>query len=55
MSEYEIKNEDLQTKCGWSPFAGQKVYGKVTKVVLRGKTVFESGEVLAQPGSGNVL
>lgn len=55
LSEYEIKNEDLKTKCGWSPFAGQKVYGKVTKVVLRGETVFENGATLAQPGSGKVI
>jgi dihydroorotase-like cyclic amidohydrolase len=55
MSEYEIKNEDLKTKCGWSPFAGQKVYGKVTKVVLRGETVLENGQILAQPGSGKVI
>jgi dihydroorotase-like cyclic amidohydrolase len=55
MSEYEIKDEDLKTKCGWSPFAGQKVYGKVRRVVLRGEIVFENGTVLAAPGSGKVI
>lgn len=55
MDEYEIKNEELKTKCGWSPFAGQKVYGKVTRVVLRGETVFENDTVLAAPGSGKVI
>lgn len=55
MQPYTIKNEDLLTRCGWSPFDGWEVPGKVTKVVLRGETVFENGQVLAAPGSGNVL
>lgn len=55
MSEYEIKNENLLTKAGWSPFAGRRVIGKVQKVTLRGQTVFENGRVLAQPGSGQML
>lgn len=53
--EYEIRNEDLHTKCGWSPFTGQTVYGKVIRVTLRGTTVYENGVVLAQPGSGTIL
>lgn len=55
MSDYVIKNEDLHTKCGWSPFAGQTVSAKVTKTVLRGETVFEDGRVIAKPGSGRVI
>lgn len=55
MNEYVIKNEELQTKCGWSPFAGQIVNGKVKRVYLHGKLVFEDGKVLAKPGSGTVL
>ncbi len=55
MSEYEIRNEDLLTRAGWSPFAGRRVIGKVKKVVLRGETAFENGQVLAKPGSGRLL
>jgi carbamoyl-phosphate synthase/aspartate carbamoyltransferase/dihydroorotase len=51
-AEYEIKAEDQFTRCGWTPFEGWKVRGKVTKVVLRGKTAFENGKVLAEKGSG---
>jgi dihydroorotase-like cyclic amidohydrolase len=53
--EYEIKNEALHTKCGWSPFAGQTVYGKVKRVTLHGVVVFEDGQVIAAPGSGQVI
>lgn len=55
MSEYEIKDEALLTKCGWSPFAGRRVIGKVAKTVIRGETVFENGKVLTKPGSGKIL
>ena len=55
MTEHQVDNESLYTKCGWSPFAGQKVYGRVKKVVIRGKVVFADGVVFAEPGSGNVI
>ncbi len=51
-NKYEIKNENLKTKCGWSPFAGWKVYGKVYTVVIRGKTVYKDGRILAKKGFG---
>ena len=49
---WTIRDEDLHTKCGWSPFAGLTVRGRVKRVVLRGETVYENGQVLAAPGSG---
>lgn len=55
MEEYEIKNENLLTKAGWSPFAGRKVVGKVQEVRMRGDTVYKNGSVTAAPGSGKVL
>jgi dihydroorotase len=55
MAEYEIKNDELLTKAGWSPFAGRRVIGKVAKVTLHGDTVFQNGKVLANPGSGQIL
>jgi dihydroorotase-like cyclic amidohydrolase len=55
MEEYEIQNESLQTKCSWSPFAGQKVVGKISKVILHNEIVYENGKVMAIPGSGRVV
>lgn len=55
LSEFELKNEDLLTKCKWTPFVGKKVYGKVEKVTLRGKVAFEKGKVLTKPGSGKII
>ncbi len=55
MEEYVVENENLHTKCGWSPFAGRTVLGKVDKVVIRGAIVLEDGEIIAKAGSGTVL
>lgn len=44
-ASYQLSNQGLHTKCGWSPFSGVTVQGKVRRVVLRGKVVFENGEV----------
>lgn len=40
------------TRCGWTPFEGRKVLGKVSKVVLRGKEVFTDRQVTAPHGYG---
>lgn len=54
-AEYEIKAADQFTRCGWTPFEGWKVKGKVRKVVLRGKTAFEDGRILAEQGYGRSI
>jgi carbamoyl-phosphate synthase/aspartate carbamoyltransferase/dihydroorotase len=44
-TRYQLSDEGLHTKCGWSPFSGMTVQGKVRQVVLHGKVVFEDGEI----------
>ena len=44
-----------KTKAGWTPFEGNEVKAKVTKVTIGGTTVFENGKVTAKPGEGKVL
>ncbi len=55
MSPYIIKNDSLHTKCGWTPFAGMKVAGRVQRVILRGTVVYENGRIIALPGSGRTI
>ena len=55
LSPNTITNEMVKSKCGWTPFHGTEVLAKVQKVVLRGQTVFEDGQILAEPGSGRLL
>lgn len=49
---YLIKNSDLQTKCGWSPFAGRRVRGRIKGLYLRGRKVFGGEKILVEPGYG---
>ena len=46
---YEISNKNLFTKCAWTPFLGMEGRGKIKKVVIRGKTVFENGNFISKP------
>jgi len=50
--DWEIHAAYNLTRCGWTPFEGRKVRGRVNRVILRGREVFRDGQVLAQPGSG---
>jgi carbamoyl-phosphate synthase/aspartate carbamoyltransferase/dihydroorotase len=49
---YEIRASEHHTRCGWTPFEGWKVTGRVRRVVLRGTEAFRDGQVLASPGLG---
>ncbi len=52
---YEIHAADLHSRCGWTPFEGWQVRGRVTRVLLRGQEGYKDGEVLAEPGFGKDL
>jgi carbamoyl-phosphate synthase/aspartate carbamoyltransferase/dihydroorotase len=41
-----------QSRCGWTPFEGWHVRGKVTAVTLRGQLAYDGESVLALPGTG---
>lgn len=44
--KYTINSKNLFTKCGWTPFEGMEIVGKIKKVTLRGRVVFEEGRTL---------
>ncbi|GAB4573854.1 MAG: dihydroorotase [Anaerolineae bacterium] len=50
-----IARANLRTQCGWSPFEGMRVYGRVREVWIRGRLVFDGTDVLAEPGDGHNL
>lgn len=43
---YTLSDEGLHTKCGWSPFSGMAVRGKVERVTLHGALIFENGALI---------
>jgi carbamoyl-phosphate synthase / aspartate carbamoyltransferase / dihydroorotase len=49
---YEIHAADLHSRCGWTPFNGWRVKGRVRRVVLRGREAVKDGKILVEPGYG---
>jgi carbamoyl-phosphate synthase/aspartate carbamoyltransferase/dihydroorotase len=49
---WEIRALDLYTRCGWTPFEGWKVNGRLRRVLLRGEEAYREGKILAPPGFG---
>ena len=40
-----VRNEDLLTKCGWSPFDGKILKGWPVTTIVNGNVVYDNGEV----------
>ena len=53
--EWIVRGSQLFTKCKWSPFEGRTLKGKVKKVYIRNKLVFEDNKFLVKPGFAHVL
>jgi carbamoyl-phosphate synthase / aspartate carbamoyltransferase / dihydroorotase len=54
-ASWEIRATDMYTRCGWTPFEGWRVRGRLRRVVLGGKEAFRDGQIYAVPGSGRSL
>jgi dihydroorotase-like cyclic amidohydrolase len=50
--EWTIRADQGQTRCGWTPFEGWRVLGKVMSVTLRGQLAYDGERVLSAPGTG---
>ena len=46
---WQVKAEKLYSRCGWTPFEGWEMRGRVERVVLRGEEVYKEGQLLAPP------
>lgn len=51
-AEYTLRAANLFTRCGWTPYEGTPVRGRVERVVLHGQEAYKEGKVAAIPGSG---
>ncbi len=50
-----LSNEQIVSKCGWTPFEGMEVQGKVVMTLLRGAVVAENGQPVGGPGYGQFI
>ena len=47
--EIEIKNENIESKCGWSPFNGYKFKGTPIYTIIGGEIKMKDGEIIGEP------
>ncbi len=47
-----LDNNQVVSKCGWTPYHGREVTGDVVLTMVRGKVVMKDGEVIGEPGWG---
>ncbi len=52
---FTLSHDNLHTRCGWTPFEGMAVRGRIRQVVLRGEVVYQDGNIRAEPGFGQVI
>ncbi|MBD3389443.1 amidohydrolase family protein [Candidatus Micrarchaeota archaeon] len=53
--EWKVKADEFASKCGWTPYEGFRLKGKVKKVVLRGKLAADESGVTGKTKGKNVL
>jgi dihydroorotase len=54
-ARYTLGSQELHTRCGWTPFEGIPVRGRLRRVTLRGQTAVEDGRITVQPGFGRLV
>jgi dihydroorotase-like cyclic amidohydrolase len=47
-----ITDDDVLSKCGWTPYAGQKVQGVPVYTFLRGEAILDEGTLALKDGFG---
>lgn len=53
--EYVISEDKLFTKCGWTPFEGRRICGKIEKVFVQGVEAYDGENILVKKGFGRDL
>lgn len=51
-TEYEVRDEDVLSLVGWTPYAGRKFKARPVRTIVRGKTVYLDGKVTGAKGGG---
>ncbi len=54
-AHWQIRDEDVVSRAGWTPYAGREVHGRVRSVFLRGDTIHDGapprGRFIPGPGA----
>jgi allantoinase len=53
--KWTITREKMHTTAGWTPYEGMEITGTVDTTIVRGKIIFQEGEIKAEMGYGKFL
>jgi dihydroorotase-like cyclic amidohydrolase len=45
-ARYTSPDPPLYTKCGWSPFEGRQMQGKVLRTIYKGHLAYSDGQII---------
>ena len=45
-NEYTVKAEEQYSKCGWTPYEGEKLFGRIETVYINGQIVLDKGYII---------
>lgn len=54
-ARYVLDEATLHSNAGFSPWHGRPLHGRVVRTLCRGRTVFDDGDVIAEPGYGRYV
>lgn len=55
LAKWTVKGKNLHSKAGWTPYEGIEITGKVHMTIVRGKVVYEEGEITGIKGYGKFI
>lgn len=53
--EWTLDERAQQSTAGWSPYDGQLVRGRITRTIVRGQSVWDGKQIVAEPGFGRFI
>jgi dihydroorotase len=54
-AHWTVRDADIISRAGWSPFSGRRLTGRAQRTYLRGTLMVDDGRVVGQPGAGRFL
>lgn len=52
-ASWTIRNEDVLSRCAWTPYDGRRLNGRIDRTFVRGREVFADGVVVGAGGSAS--
>lgn len=53
-AEIEFRDENALSKCGWTPYHGERAHGIPIHTLVRGRFVYRDREIVGEPGWGQL-